>query len=321
MELSASACWRAPTEVFRKLVAWSACTVLGGARALRAGREAREHLRTTWSLPRRSGCVLLCRVAPPHDGLYREPARRPTRQPGYVLATVVPRTYVSPLHADPSAESLALSRRDFIASATALGLCLAGCRSWTPDTRAAYALVTDPPPGFYRPVLRGIVRAVLPFEHPQFPALTPSDIEKRLVRLFPVDRESRFLTLQRSLAMFDQVDLFPHAFAPIVAAEHTDPEEPQDSRSDSIALGTRADEQRYAAFLREWRPKRLAFSELPVGAQRAYLAMWMRSSFIVRRQFARSAKSMVTITAYSMDTMWRVIGYRGPLLEEGRAPS
>jgi hypothetical protein len=63
------------------------------------------------------------------------------------------------------------------------------------------------------------------------------------------------------------------------------------------------------------------FSELPVGAQRAYLAMWMRSSFIVRRQFARSAKSMVTITAYSMDALWRAIGYRGPLLEEGRAPS
>jgi hypothetical protein len=49
--------------------------------------------------------------------------------------------------------------------------------------------------------------------------------------------------------------------------------------------------------------------------------MWMRSSFIVRRQFARSAKSMVTITAYSMDALWQSIGYRGPLIEERRAPS
>jgi hypothetical protein len=228
---------------------------------------------------------------------------------------------VSPLHADLSAESLGLSRRGFLASAGALALCLTSCRAWTPNTRAAYALVTDPPAAAYRPVLTGIVRAVLPFEHPQFPAVSPRDIEDRLLRLFPVDRESRFLTLQRGLAMFDQVDLFPHAFAPIIAAEDVDADERSESRGDPIALGERADEQRYAAFLTAWRPERLVFSEMPVEAQRAYLAMWMRSSFIVRRQFARSAKSMVTITAYSMDALWRAIGYRGPLLEEGRAPS
>ena len=237
-----------------------------------------------------------------------------------MVATVVLGVHVFSSHADFSTEALAISRRGFLASAATLALCLAGCRSWTPITRVAYALVTDPPPRTYRPVLMGVIRAVLPFEHPQFPALSPADVVKRLMRLFPVDRESRFLTLQRGLAMFDQVDLFPHAFAPIIAAEDRDPDDGAASAGDWVARGARADERRYATFVREWRPERLVFSELPLPAQRAYLAMWMRSSFIVRRQFARSAKSMVTITAYSMDSLWQAIGYRGPLLEERRAP-
>jgi hypothetical protein len=226
---------------------------------------------------------------------------------------------VSSSHADPP-PALALSRRGFLASATALGLSLAGCRSWTANTRAAYALVTDPPGSAYRPILTGIVRAVLPFEHPQFPALSPADIEERLLHLFPVERESRFLTLQRGLVMFDELGLFPHAFPPIVAGEEPDSEE-RPSQGDWVDRGVRADEQRYAAFVREWRPEYPVFSRLPVAAQRSYLAMWMRSSFTVRRQFARSAKSMVTITAYSMDSLWESIGYRGPFIEEHREPS
>ena len=211
-------------------------------------------------------------------------------------------------------DELGLSRRGFLVSATTLALCLAGCRSWTANTRAAYALVTDPPPDAYHPVLTGVIRATLPFEHPQFPALSPIDVEERLLRLFPVDRESRFLTLQRGLALFDQIELFPHAFAPIVAAEDPAPDQRAD-RGDWVARGVEADERRYAAFLSEWRPERPAFAQLPVAVQRAYLTMWMRSSFVVRRQFARSAKSMVTITAYSMDALWNSIGYRGPLVE------
>lgn len=165
-----------------------------------------------------------------------------------------------------------------------------------------------------------LIAAVLPFEHPQFPALAPDDVRERLLRLFPVDRETRFLTLQRGLAMFDQVDLFPHAFAPIVDAEFADSEE-RAGRGDTIERGARADERRYLAFMAQWRPERTLFSHLPLGAQRDYLTMWMRSSFVVRRQFARSAKSMVTITAYSMDALWQPIGYRGPLIEGTRAPA
>ncbi len=223
--------------------------------------------------------------------------------------------------ADQPSGALAVSRRTFLTSSAALALCAAGCRSWTPSTRAAYALVVDPPPAAYRPVLTSIVRAVLPFEHPQFPALSATDVEKRLMRLFPVDRESRFLTLQRGLAMFDQMDLFPHAFAPLIDAEDPEPDDREGPGGDWLSRATRADEQRYGEFMRAWHPERPVFSELPVAGQRAYLMMWMRSSFIVRRQFARSAKSMVTITAYSMDALWQSIGYRGPLIEERRAPS
>ena len=43
------------------------------------------------------------------------------------------------------AEALSLSRRSFVASCSTLALCLSGCRSWTLDSRLAYALISDPP--------------------------------------------------------------------------------------------------------------------------------------------------------------------------------
>lgn len=67
----------------------------------------------------------------------------------------------------------------------------------------------------------------------------------------------------------------------------------------------------------EGAPRR--FTELPLDARRAYLRMWGASGFITKRQFARSVKSLVMITAYSTEGLWRAIGYEGPLVKVDRA--
>jgi hypothetical protein len=56
------------------------------------------------------------------------------------------------------------------------------------------------------------------------------------------------------------------------------------------------------------------FTQLDLDAQRAYLRAWSQSERPVQRQFYRSIKTLVVAAAYSMDAMWHVIGYEGPLL-------
>jgi len=73
---------------------------------------------------------------------------------------------------DPAA---ALSRRTFLSSCSALALSFAGCARLSPLTRAAYALVSDPPFAAYEAALAGIIRAVLPFERSDFP-VTPAQV-------------------------------------------------------------------------------------------------------------------------------------------------
>ena len=101
----------------------------------------------------------------------------------------------------------ALSRRTFLNSCSALALCFAGCARLSPQTRAAYALVSDPPFVAYQAVLAGIIRAVLPFERSDFP-VTPAQVEARLLRLFEIEQDVRFLALQKTLVFFEQTDLF-----------------------------------------------------------------------------------------------------------------
>jgi len=209
-----------------------------------------------------------------------------------------------------------LSRRGFVASCATLALCVSGCHSWTRQTRFAHALVTDPPPHAYRAILLGIIRAVLPFEHPQFPALSPADVFARLTSNFPIDDESRFLTLQRGLVMFDQVALFPHQFAPLIDAEDA-----EGLDRSWVARSVADDERRYLAFREARAPQADEFTELSLPAQRAYLTLWLQSGFVVRRQFARSVKTLTTITAYTMRPLEDAIGYRGPLLGDPRGSS
>jgi hypothetical protein len=53
---------------------------------------------------------------------------------------------------------------------------------------------------------------------------------------------------------------------------------------------------------------------LPLEERRQYLALWRDSASIVKRQFHGAMRALVMVTTYSIDDMWAVIGYAGPLI-------
>lgn len=211
----------------------------------------------------------------------------------------------------------ALSRRTFLRSCSALAVCVAGCGRFSPQTRSAYALLSDPPLAAYRTVLARIIRAILPFEQPEFP-VTAAQVEARLLRLFELEQDPRFLAVQKTLMVFEQTDLFAE-LAP-VDAELT-VRDARERRLDvaTIVADIRRHDRRLAdAFARSRGDGPLLFSALGLGQQREYVDLWRRSGFLVKQQFYASARSLVMISAYSMEEVWAAIGYDGPVLDRTR---
>ena len=80
-----------------------------------------------------------------------------------------------------------ISRREVLQSAPLLLAVLVRCsNAMAGRARMAEAFVIDPSWTAYEPILRGVITAVLPFEAAGFPPITPEDVERRLIRLFPI---------------------------------------------------------------------------------------------------------------------------------------
>jgi hypothetical protein len=212
----------------------------------------------------------------------------------------------------PSSERVTLSRRMFVGASPILVAALTSCaHSLLDQTRIADSFIVDPDWAAYRPVLRGIIRVVLPLDRPDFPKLTLDEIETRLVTMFPIDREQRFLGLQRALMLFDQVDLFPIVSAPLVTEEA----KARDTDGTELVTLLGDDAHAYAAFAAAHSiagPVR--FTALPAMAQREYFLLWRDSASIVKRSFYASMRALAMLTVYSADAAWSAIGYEGPLL-------
>lgn len=202
-------------------------------------------------------------------------------------------------------------RRDFLASCGALVLALSGCHSVLSRTQLANLELDDPHPDDYEPVLRALIETILPFEHPRFPRTSVADIQERLLALFPLEAERRYLVLQKGLMVFDRVDLFPLLQTPMVAEERAL------VNATAVAIAERAaqDQGLYEEFRRSFRSDAESFTALQPHARAAYFRLWGQSAFNSKRLFYHSAKSLVMVTAYSMGDFWRVIGYAGPLLK------
>jgi hypothetical protein len=211
-----------------------------------------------------------------------------------------------------------ISRRAILQSAPLLLATLVRCSNAVAGrARVAEAFIVDPSWSAYRPVLRGVIGAILPFEAAGFPPITLDDVEQRLLKLFPIESETQFAGLQRTIAFFDETSLFPMMSGPLLQ-EESNVRDLAARGGDSARIGAEiaaADAAAFAAFASAAGIKPNArFRDLPNDARRAYLELWRDSASIVKRQFFGSLRALVMITTWSMDATWPSIGYAGPLL-------
>lgn len=211
----------------------------------------------------------------------------------------------------------AISRRVFLGCCSALALASSGCAGLPPQTRSAYTLIADPPLEQYRPILDGLIHSILPFERADFPA-SVEQVRSRLLTLFRLEDDARFLGLQKALVLFDQTDLFAHRLVPVQEeATALDADARGLDVQSVIARSHALDIDLYERFVRG-REVAQRFTVLPVERQREYLELWRASGYLLKRQFYASARSLVMISAYSMDVLWPAIRYGGPLLLRDR---
>lgn len=218
----------------------------------------------------------------------------------------------------PNLSELVLSRRTFLKACSILSLYVTSCAPLLKNSRATSMFLVDPSADDYGPVLCAVIEAVLAFEHPQFPALTVTDIENQLWEFFPLEREEKYRPVQRALMIFDDLALYASPASPIVYREfelfaHDKDliDDNKQTKLDSILATERAHYQTYIESVGE---SAAEFSKLSVDARRKYLQLWATSEFAVRRLFYSSLKSLIMVSAYSRPEMWQAIGYAGPFL-------
>jgi hypothetical protein len=209
----------------------------------------------------------------------------------------------------------ALTRRTFVGTAPLAVAALVSCaRTIYGPARFAEAFVVDPGWAAYRPILHAVITTLLPLDDPAFPKITADAIEHRLIRLFPLEKEQKFLGLQRTIVLFDEIDLFPMFSGPLMAEEMKARDVAgRGGDAQSIAREIR---DRDAEAFRRFAASASATRFAPLAPERRaqYLALWRDSASIVKRQFHSTLKALVMIATYSMDESWSAIGYAGPLL-------
>ena len=167
-------------------------------------------------------------------------------------------------------------------------------------------VVATPSRAAYRPVLGALISAVLPLEDPRFPqSLTPLELERVLLELFPLDDDPELVDVPASMMLFDDCELFDREFAPLV--------HDQRSHGADEAAAAQQDRALFADYAERFGTGR--FSLQPLAARRAYLALWSRSGWLARRRIYRGYKALVLISAYSTRALWDSIGYDGPRLQ------
>ncbi|MEA2163829.1 MAG: hypothetical protein QOK37_1956 [Thermoanaerobaculia bacterium] len=208
-----------------------------------------------------------------------------------------------------------VSRRVFAGAVPLLVISLTNCAGAFGDrTRFAEAFIVDPDWPAYRPILGGLIRIILPLDEPNIPLHSPEPIEERLIAMFPLEKEQKFLGLQRTLVLFNQIDLFPIVSGPLLFEEARVRDD--DRESASLTAGLMEEDRRsYRDFIHAHsitgRPR---FEDLPGTAQQAYFALWRDSPSIVKRAFHSTMRALIMTTFYSMDEVWPSIGYAGPLV-------
>ena len=204
-----------------------------------------------------------------------------------------------------------ISRRNFLKAITVLGL--SSCTPFLPRTRFIHLLTNDPHPDHYNPILRSLIKLVLPFEHPRFPEITPDTVLKNLDIHFPLTEE-RQEPFQRAFVLFNDIQLFNERLPAIIDEEAKLFREFEGFENNEI--NSRIDEfvhhdkllfndfeKKYGYFE--------SFMSAPKEVQSDYFYLWSQSSFNIRRMFFNSAKGVINACTYCQEDMWEVMGYDG----------
>ena len=168
-------------------------------------------------------------------------------------------------------------------------------------------------------VLRALIETILPFEQPDFPAIGVARVERVLLARFPIDRDEPGGGMARAFAAFDDTSRFVACDEPLRTVE-ADLGRAAGAAGDAgtdevgawIARKVRAEVARFDVFARA-HGQDGAFQARPLAARRAYLRLWARSDFALRRRFYAAVKSMVLVSAYAVPALARAIGYDGPM--------
>lgn len=179
--------------------------------------------------------------------------------------------------------------------------------------RSAAAFLADPALADYRPALRALIETVLPAQFP----IDTGEVERRLLRMFPLEEERRFLGFQKTLVYFDALELAPHLAAPLLAEERIAldvPERMPEQEFDALCdAKTRLESATADTFFARF-GRATHFAALPAEARVAWLGLWSASEFAVKREFSRGVRNLIYISAYSADRVWPAIGYDGTLI-------
>ncbi len=217
------------------------------------------------------------------------------------------------------------SRRGFLRSVPLLAATLVHCSHTLLDqTRFADAFIIDPDGAAYRPVLDALIATILPLGREDFPLRSPDAIRSKLLAMFPLDSDERLAGVQRMITLFDQIDLFTIFSGPLLQQEAIarDLEGDGGTLTRIAATIRESDAKSLAAFRHEHSVAAAAqFTHLAQPARNRYFALWHESESIVKRQFHGALRSLVMVTAYSMDELWNAIHYGGPLLPRKDAVS
>src|SRR5271166_1814392 len=210
-----------------------------------------------------------------------------------------------------------MDRREFVvagslaAATPALQWLRGGGMLWNIDSRTI-ALATGSAIDTAETVFEAIVRAVLPSDDPRFTTISPTTVADRADHLFALDQDT---AVQQNLVLFDDLTEFSSPPPAIALGEPVlfPPSDAERSASTAVAARIARDAAAYQAAA-TWGGQSVLFTDLTLAGQRAYLMLWARSELGLRRRFYRSMKTLVMAATYSMDEVWPLIGYAGPLL-------
>ena len=204
-----------------------------------------------------------------------------------------------------------ISRRNFLKAITVLGL--SSCTPFLPRTRFIHLLTNDPHPDHYNPILRSLIKLVLPFEHPRFPEITPDTVLKNIDIHFPLTEE-RQEPFQRAFVLFNDIQLFNERLPAIIDEEAKLFREFEGFEKSEI--NSRIDEfvHHDQLLFNDFEKKHgyfESFMNAPKEVQSDYFYLWSQSSFNIRRMFFNSAKGVINACTYCHEDMWEVMGYDG----------